>query len=101
MGQLVSNWELQLAGTSPRLVSNWELQLAGTSPRLVPKQGLTHPSALLLGVQQREVVGGRQAWGGEDISQGHSGFSQKPGGEEQRGVSGEGAEEPWCKPGHQ
>lgn len=67
-----------------------------------PRRG-THPGALLLGVQQGEVVGGRQAGGGQDISQGHSGFSQKPGGEEQSGSQqGKGpTSRGWCKPRHQ
>lgn len=59
-----------------------------------PPRAGTHPGGLLLGIQQGDVEGGRQAGGGEDISQGHAGFSQKPGGREHRGSAGEGAEEP-------
>lgn len=59
-----------------------------------PPQAGTHPGGLLLGIQQGDVEGGRQAGGGEDISQGHAGFSQKPGGREHWGSAGEGVKEP-------
>lgn len=59
-----------------------------------PPRAGTHPGGLLLGIQQGDVEGGRQAGGGEDISQGHAGFSQKPGGREHRGSAGEGVKEP-------
>lgn len=79
-----------------KLLPTWEHQ--GGSLRRSgwhgPPQAGTHPGGLLLGIQQGDVEGGRQAGGGEDISQGHAGFSQKPGGREHRGSAGEGVEEP-------